>query len=160
MVRQRTSAAVCLALLLALNAWILARLFKTEYTPWMSSIEGAYIGLSRWIQTHWTELGWFPLWYAGIPFENAYPPLLHALVAAIASAAGISAAHSHHVVTGAMYCLGPLALFWRNYSGSQKSEFRSQNEDASDEILGLGGVAKGPPVCACGLPFLSDIPPI
>ena len=38
--------------MLALNAWILARLFKTEYTPWMSSIEGSYIGLSRWIETH------------------------------------------------------------------------------------------------------------
>jgi len=27
-----------------------------------------------------------------------------------------------------------VTLFSGNYSGSQKSEFRSQNEDASDEI--------------------------
>jgi len=31
-----------------------------------------------------------------------------------------------------------------NFTGSQESGFRSQNEDASDWIWGFGGVAKGP----------------
>jgi hypothetical protein len=104
--------AACAASLLALNAWIVARLFVTDYTLWMGSVEGAYIGLSRWIQTHWTELGWFPLWYGGIPFENTYPPLLHVLVAAVSQLAGMSVARSYHVVTAALYCLGPVAMFW------------------------------------------------
>ena len=125
MTRERTTTAAAIAALLAINAWIVARLFKTEYIPWMSSIEGAYIGLSRWIQGHWLQLGWFPQWYAGIPFENSYPPLLHLLVAAIAQVTGLSAARSHHVVTGVAYCLGPIALFWlvRDLSGSRWKGF-------------------------------------
>ena len=112
MKRERTVTAAAMAALLAMNAWIVARLFKTEYTPWMSSIEGAYFGLSRWIQGHWTDLGWYPQWYAGVPFENSYPPLLHVLVAAFGQLTGVSVARAHHVVTGAFYCLGPVALFW------------------------------------------------
>jgi hypothetical protein len=34
----------------------------------------------------------------------------------------------------------PKTLIFRNYSGSRKSESKSQNEDAGDEIGGLGGV--------------------
>ncbi len=92
--RARAATAFCVVVLVALNAWILGRLFKIEYTPWMGSIEGAYVGLSRWLQGHWTDLGWFPLWYGGIPLENAYPPLLHIVVAAAAQASGISPARA------------------------------------------------------------------
>jgi hypothetical protein len=104
--------AVSIATLAALNGWIAVSMFQTEYTPWMSSIEGSYIGISRWIQMHWTELSWFPLWYGGIPFENAYPPLLHVLVAATGKATGLSVARAYHAVCGVMYVLGPVALFW------------------------------------------------
>ena len=108
--RAQFGAAICI--LLALNGYICRELFTTEYTQHMGSIESAYISLSRWIMEHPWELKWFPLWYGGIPFQNAYPPLLHLLVALVATVCGISAALSHHAVTAALYCLGPVTLFW------------------------------------------------
>ncbi len=97
--------------LFAVNAWICRELFVTPYLVYMDSIEGAYIGLSRWILAHPFDWSWFPLWYDGIPFQNTYPPLLHFLVAGVAGVGGISAALSHHVVSAVMYCLGPVTLF-------------------------------------------------
>ncbi len=69
------------------------------------------MGLARWLKVNWAHPGWFPLWYGGIPVENAYPPLLHHLVALFSLATGMSVAHSVHAVTAAFYCLGPVALF-------------------------------------------------
>lgn len=111
--RKSTTTVLCLAALLALNAGILARLFGTEYAPFMSSIEGAYVGISRWLASgNWSHPGWFPLWYGGIPAENTYPPFLHYLVAFASMATGMSIVRAHHVVTAAFYCLGPVTLFW------------------------------------------------
>ncbi|MGC8793166.1 MAG: hypothetical protein ACP5U2_07215, partial [Bryobacteraceae bacterium] len=73
-------------LLLALNFAICRELFWTEYLRHMGSIEAAYIGLARYIVQNWRDLSWFPLWYAGIPFQNVYPPLLPLLVAIFAAA--------------------------------------------------------------------------
>lgn len=91
----------------------------------MGSIEGAYIGLSRYILEHPRDLSWFPLWYCGIPFQNAYPPLLHVLVAITAWALRISPALAHHVMGGAFYCLGPVALLFLAYalSGNLRLSF-------------------------------------
>jgi len=99
-----------IALFLA-NVYLCRELFRTEWLRHMGSIEGAYIGISRYILDHWGDLSWFPLWYAGVPYQNTYPPLLHLLVALAAKILGYSAAHAHHWVTAWMYCLGPVALF-------------------------------------------------
>jgi hypothetical protein len=98
--------------LFAVNAFLCRELFVTEYLHFLDSIEGAYIGLARWIMDHPFELQWFPQWYCGIPFQNAYPPLLHFLVAGFASSSGLSPAQAHHAVSAAFYCLGPVTLFW------------------------------------------------
>ncbi len=104
--------AVWLALLLfGANAWLCHELFRIEWLAHMHSIEGAYIGISQWILTHWPDLAWFPAWYGGIPFQNAYPPLLHVMVAAYAKVAGASPALAHHAVTAFLYCVSPVALF-------------------------------------------------
>ena len=103
-------AAAALALF-AVNAWITIWLFRTAYTVQMGSIEGAFIGLARYIAGHSGELHWFPLWYGGVPFPDSYPPLLHAVVAAVASIAHISAGLAYHVVVATVYALGPVALY-------------------------------------------------
>lgn len=108
----RSSPTVHVLLLVAVNAFVCRRLFVTEYLDQMGSIEGAYIGLSRWILEHPHQLDWFPLWYGGIPFQNAYPPLLHLVVALTAGAFSISPALAHHLAGAAMYSLGPAALYW------------------------------------------------
>ncbi len=101
----------CVLLLAALNAFVCRELFWTEYTSHLHSIEAAYIAISRYVLENWRDLSWFPLWYAGIPFQNTYPPLLHWLVALAAGAAGISPALAHHAVTASLYCLGSVTVF-------------------------------------------------
>ncbi len=98
--------------LLALNIYFTKELFTIEYTQYMGSIEAAYISISRYMLENWRDLTWFPLWYGGIPFQNSYPPLLHAIVAVVAGVFKISPALAHHIVTAFMYCAGPVALYF------------------------------------------------
>jgi len=108
----RWAGAVDCFFLFALNAFICRELFRTEYTVHLGSIEAAYVAIARWVLENWRDLSWFPLWYTGIPFQNTYPPLLHLTVALAAALSGASPALAHHAVTAAMYCLGPLSLYW------------------------------------------------
>ncbi len=107
--RARTAAAA--GVLFLVNAVVVARLFGTAYTTEMGSIEGAFIGLARYIRDHFPQLGWFPLWYGGIPWPDSYPPLLHITVAAL-SAAGPTPGLAYHFVTAVVYALIPVTLFW------------------------------------------------
>ena len=112
-------------LLFLLNLWMVRELLTTEYLAHMGSIEGARIALSRWILENWHDLSWFPLWYGGIPFQNTYPPLCHAVVAAVAAAGHMTPALAYHVVTAFFYALGPVTLFWLalRISGSSAYSF-------------------------------------
>lgn len=96
-----------------------------EYLRDMGSIEAAYIGLSRYLLAHWRDFSWFPLWYAGIPAQNTYPPLLHWFVALVALVRGISTAHAYHWAAALFYCLGPVTLFalTLRLSGSPRGAF-------------------------------------
>ena len=124
---SRLSSAPVLALVLFLtNAWICRGLFTIEYTRYLDSIEGAYIGLARWMVAHPFDWSWFPTWYNGIPFQDAYPPLLHFIVTAVATLTGASPAHSYHLVTAVFYCLGPVTLFWRSEERRVGKECRSR----------------------------------
>jgi len=98
--------------LLALNVFFTKELFTLEYSQYMGSIEAAFISISRYMLENWRDLTWFPLWYGGIPFQNSYPPLLHAIVAVIAGTFRISPALAHHAVTACMYCAGPVSLYF------------------------------------------------
>ncbi len=105
-----------LAALTALNLWIMGGLTAIVYSAHMGSIEAAYVSLSEQILRHGFGLGWWPLWYGGIPFQNTYPPVLHVLVALWAKLTGASAALAHHQVTAAVYTGGALAVYglaWR-----------------------------------------------
>ena len=110
MKKRWQSAGLALALFLG-NLWLVRGLLTIEYLRHMGSIEGARIALSRWMLENWRDLSWFPLWYGGIPFENAYPPLWHATVAAAAAVTGFTPAHAYHVAIAVAYALGPVTLF-------------------------------------------------
>ncbi len=110
MKKRWNSAGLALALFLG-NLWLVRWLLTVEYLRHMGSIEGARIALSRWMLENWRDLSWFPLWYGGIPFENAYPPLWHAAVAAAAAVTGFTPAHAYHVAIAVAYALGPVTLF-------------------------------------------------
>ncbi|MBZ5584661.1 MAG: hypothetical protein LAQ30_21115 [Acidobacteriia bacterium] len=107
--KRVATVSVCL---LAVNVWIAWRLFTSEYLNEMSSLAGIYIGMARYLAAHWPHVGWWPLWFCGMPFANVYPPGLHVTVAAFAALSGFDAARAYHFVTGAAYCLGPVTLFW------------------------------------------------
>jgi hypothetical protein len=111
----------CAALLFALNACITPHLFVTAYTNQMGSIEAAFIGLARYASQHWNDMGWFPLWYGGIPYPDSYPPLLHWICGMVITLAGVSPGLAYHFVTATVYSLGPVTLFWMAWrlSGSR-----------------------------------------
>ncbi len=92
------------------NAALVWRLFLLEYTRHTGSIEAAFISISeQWLRHGFTS--WWPLWYGGIPFENTYPPLLHATVALVAKLSTLSAPWAYHVVTAVVYSAGPVTLY-------------------------------------------------
>jgi len=93
------------------NVYICRELFRIEYLHQMGSIEGAFIGMSRYVTTHWNDLTWFPLWNGGAPFPTTYPPLLPLAVAFGAQLRGVSTALAYHQLIALAYCLGPVALF-------------------------------------------------
>ncbi len=116
----RSKAAGAAILLFLLNWYICGKLATIEWLNAMHSIEGAYIGISRYVMQSWGDLTWFPAWYAGVPYQNSYPPLLHMIVAGFATLTGATAALSYHLVETVCYCLGPVALYWlaARWSGS------------------------------------------
>src|SRR5689334_1061988 len=108
---DRRYAIACAGALFLLNVSIVHELFRVEYPPFMGSIGGAYIALARQLAAHW-DLSWWPLWYAGVPYQNTYPPVLHWITALTTRFAHVSPAHSYNFVTALVYCLGPVTLFW------------------------------------------------
>src|ERR1700733_12993358 len=71
--RERLTTFLLASGLFLLNVYICRELFHIEYLRHMGSIEGAFIGMSRYITTHWNDLTWFPWWNAGAPFPTTYP---------------------------------------------------------------------------------------
>jgi hypothetical protein len=100
------------AALFALNAAIAWRLFHVEYLSQTGNGEGLVIAYARYVRDYWPDVGWCRFWFAGMPFQNAYVPGLHFVVAALSALAHVSAARAFHIVTASMYCLGPVTLFW------------------------------------------------
>jgi len=111
--------------LFGLNFYVCREPLRVEYLRFMGSIEGAFMGLSRYAIAHPTDLTWFPLWNAGIPYQTTYPPLLPLVVALVASLRGTSTAYAYHGVTALAYCFGPVALFalTRRMTGSRWAGF-------------------------------------
>jgi hypothetical protein len=97
--------------LFTLNFYFCKELFTLEYSQFMGSIEAAYITISRYMIDNWRDLTWFPLWYGGIPFQNTYPPFLHAAVAMASVVFRVSPALAYHAVTAFFYCMGPVTLY-------------------------------------------------
>jgi hypothetical protein len=111
LVPPRYRSAAGALVLFAVNCFVTLRLFSVAYTRQMGSIEAAFIGLARYVRDHFPHVAWLPLWYGGIPFADAYPPLIPFLTAGV-SAFGPSPGLSYHMVTATLYALGPVALFW------------------------------------------------
>jgi hypothetical protein len=97
--------------LFAVNFAIVQRLFSTEFTQHLSSNEGSFMAISRFLVDRWPDVRWFPFWLNGVPLENTYSPLLQVIDAVVAKAAHCSTALAFHAVIAFFYCLGPVCLF-------------------------------------------------
>jgi hypothetical protein len=100
------------ATLFLMNLVIVAKLFRTEYLSQTGTVEGIFIAYARYARDHWPDLGWCRLWFAGMPFQNAYPPGLHLTTALVSYLRQIGVARAFHIVVALMYSLGPVTLFW------------------------------------------------
>jgi hypothetical protein len=82
----------------------------------MGLMHGFWAALAARAGNSWWSATWWPFWELGIPFEYTYPPLVPGLAAGIAALRGVSPAVGLQSVTGLVYILGPLTLFfaaWR-----------------------------------------------
>ena len=116
---SRTRVALLAAIIFGLNAALCWPLFRIEYLNDLQSNEGSFISMARFLIEHWPHIAWFPWFNGGTPLENAYFPLVPALVAATAALVRCSPAHAFHFLSALTYCLGPvfLFLFARKVSG-------------------------------------------
>ncbi len=103
---------LCVLLLAMVNVAIAVKLFGVEYSVYNGSIEGTFIAIPRIMAKYPGQWQWWPFWNGGLPFEDAYLPFLHWLVAGFTLLTRLSAARSYHIVTAGMYVCGPLAVFW------------------------------------------------
>jgi hypothetical protein len=85
---RRAWVALSVLVLAVVNLAIAAPLFGVEYSAYNGSIEGTFIAIARVMAQHPGDWKWWPLWNAGMPFENAYLPLLHWMVAAFSLLTG------------------------------------------------------------------------
>jgi hypothetical protein len=99
------------ALLLVINVTVSRALWLARFTNQMGSVEGSFMSISRYALQHWGDLKWLPWWFCGMPFLQVYQPGLHVTIAAFAGLLHIAPERAYHIVTAALYCLGPISLY-------------------------------------------------
>lgn len=114
-----------MALVFTVNAWVVWRLFFTEYINQLRSVEGEFIAMARYIQGHSMGYHWQSLWYGGYPATNFYQPLAHYFVAALSTMTGSSPARAFHIAGATAYSLGGPAIYYlaRQLSGRRATAF-------------------------------------
>lgn len=109
---QQTALNLVGAIILAgINAYICRNLFGLGFSEEMASVESVYISISRYATLHWKDLGWFPLWFTGMPFGQVYQPGFHLAVAALSSLLKMPAENAYHLLAALVYCFGPVTLY-------------------------------------------------
>jgi hypothetical protein len=110
--RELVIYAVLLPLLISLANFLMVRkLFVVEFTPYIFTTEGTFTTIARAVADHPFDLGWWPLWECGLPFQNTYLPLLDIAAGIWNRFTGVSPALSIHQWSAAMFCIGPVFLY-------------------------------------------------
>ncbi|HUP03061.1 MAG TPA: hypothetical protein VMU19_03665 [Bryobacteraceae bacterium] len=98
------------------GAYICRESFYTESTGHFASMHGEWLAMARLVGLHWFGPRWWPYWGGGAPATYAYAPLVPFCIAAIAAAVHVTPAMALHILTGLVFCGGPVALYlaiWR-----------------------------------------------
>ena len=98
------------------GAYVCREAFFTESTGHFASMHGEWLALARIARLDWFSPRWWPYWGGGAPIQYAYAPLIPFSIAALSLLPHVSPALALHLITGLVYCLGPLVLYtamWR-----------------------------------------------
>jgi hypothetical protein len=115
LIEKAKALAAYATVILAVNILIAGKQFSQEYSAYLSSNEGTFIAIARQIAARPFDIGWWPLWDCGMPYQNTYLPLLHLMVGMFGALSGHSAALAFHQVCAAFYCIGPVAVLLLAY---------------------------------------------
>ncbi len=100
-------------LILLLNLWLNAPLFMSGELPFRGSVEGGYVGMSRFLSQHPNPWGWNPFPYCGLPVQFMYVPLLPYLSAlGIRLLPHVPPEMVFRTIVSLAACLGPVTLFF------------------------------------------------
>ena len=110
----RQSTPILLALfILALNLWLNAPLFMPGELPFRGSVEGGYVGMSRFLSQHPNPWGWNPYPYCGLPVQFMYVPAMPYLAAlGIRLLPHVAPDDVFSAIVSLATCLGPVTLFF------------------------------------------------
>ncbi|MGD0497367.1 MAG: hypothetical protein ABSC23_02920 [Bryobacteraceae bacterium] len=89
--------------------------FYTESTGHFASMHGEWLALARIVGLDWLRPRWWPYWGGGAPIQYAYAPLAPFAIAALSRLAHCTPAMALNVLTGLVYCLGPLTLYFASW---------------------------------------------
>ena len=112
---RRSPFVVCLLALLVflLNLWLNAPLFMSGELPFRGSVEGGYVGTSRFLSQHPNPWGWNPFPYCGLPVQFMYVPLLPYLSAlGIRLLPHVAPDLVFRTIVSLATCMGPVTLFF------------------------------------------------
>ncbi|HYM11011.1 MAG TPA: hypothetical protein VEU62_09765, partial [Bryobacterales bacterium] len=104
------------AVIFAFNLALVGHLVTADRLIYRGSIEGAFIGLARFLSHHPNPFGWYPYWYGGTPIQFTYTPGLHYLNALVMRLLPfLSAGQAYHAVSAVMYSLGSVTAAYLAY---------------------------------------------
>jgi hypothetical protein len=96
-----------------LNLWLNAPLFMSGELPFRGSVEGGYVGTSRFLSLHPNPWGWNPFPYCGLPVQFMYVPLLPYLSAlGMRLLPHVAPDLVFRTIVSLATCLGPVTLFF------------------------------------------------
>jgi hypothetical protein len=112
-----------LGILACINVYICRDAFATESTGHWNSIHGQWISLARIAGFDWVRPTWWPYWGGGAPLEFTYAPLVPVAMASMMRLFHCSAAFALNLLTGLVYCLGPVTFYLLSWKLSGRAGY-------------------------------------
>src|ERR1051326_135132 len=97
------------------NTVLVAPLFIADRLRYAISIEGAFIGLARFLSRHPDPFGWYPYWYGGTPVQFTYTPGLHYVNALLVRFPWLTPGQVFHATGALAYSLSAVTTAYMAY---------------------------------------------
>jgi hypothetical protein len=111
--RSRLVVGLLALVILLLNLWLNAPLFMQGELPFRGSVEGGYVGMSRFLSEHPNPWGWNPFPYCGLPVQFMYVPAMPYLASiGIRLLPHVAPDNIFRTIVSVATCFGPVTLFF------------------------------------------------